>query len=50
MGFALVERVDYMVFMWDGDDTIKTGGTYDILSYAKQVGKPMEIIPVVRES
>lgn len=49
MGFALVDSVELMVFMWDGDETVKVGGTYDILSYAKQRGKPMEVISVLRE-
>lgn len=49
MGFSLVDSVEFMVFMWDGDETVKVGGTYDILSYAKQRGKPMEVISVLRE-
>jgi len=38
-----------MIFMWDGDETLRIGGTYDILCYAKQKRKPLEIIPVARE-
>ena len=48
MGYALVDRVDRMLFLWDGKRKWVTGGTYDVLRYALLRSKPFEIIPVRR--
>jgi hypothetical protein len=50
MGFTLVDKTDKMLFLFDGDtDTLKTGGTADVLAYAREQNKPIEVISVVRE-
>ena len=49
MGFTLVDKTDKMLFLFDGDsDTLKIGGTADILAYAREQNKPLEVISVVR--
>ena len=50
MGFTLVDKADKVLFLFDGNiNQPKTGGTADILLYAKKHNKPYKIIKVERE-
>jgi len=50
VGEIVVEKSDFMLFLWDSIDNGKTGGTADIYKYAKKLNKQMEVIKVERDN
>lgn len=40
----LIERIDVLVAVWDGNKEIKPGGTFDVIQYAELNGIPTTII------
>jgi hypothetical protein len=44
VGLEIVDRSDEMVFLWDGIDNGKTGGTSDIYKYAKNKNKRIFVV------
>ena len=43
-GRAIVDQSDVLVAVWDGKPSRGLGGTADVVAYARQVGKPVEVI------
>lgn len=49
-GQEVVDRSDFMLFLWDGVDNGLTGGTADIIKYTKLKDKSLFIIECERET
>jgi len=49
VGHEIVDRSDEMLFLWDGIDNGKTGGTSDIYNYAKEKNKRTFVVECERE-
>lgn len=49
-GQEVVDRSDHMIFLYDGVDNGLTGGTADILNYAKHENKSLSVIECKREN
>jgi hypothetical protein len=43
-GKAVVDRVEVLIAVWDGLPARGLGGTADVVAYAKQRGRPVEVI------
>lgn len=49
VGIEIVDRSDEMVFLWDGIDNGKTGGTSDIYNYAQEKNKRTFVVECKRD-
>jgi len=43
-GKAVVDGCDILLAVWDGKPAAGLGGTADVVAYAKESGKPIEVI------
>jgi hypothetical protein len=43
-GLALVDDVDVLVALWDGEPSRGRGGTAEVVQYARDTGTPVEWI------
>ena len=50
VGRQLINETDSMLFLWDGKENTKVGGTYDTLTYAKEHNINYKIIHCEREN
>jgi len=49
VGRQLINKTDFMLFLWDGQESVKVGGTFDTLKYAKAHNAKYKIINCERE-
>ena len=49
VGRQLITETDFMLFLWDGQESVKIGGTFDTLQYAKEQKTKYKIINCKRE-
>jgi hypothetical protein len=47
-GFAVVERSDGLLALWDGRPARGRGGTADVVAHARRLGHPVRVVEVVR--
>jgi hypothetical protein len=45
-GKFIVENTEQLIAVWDGKEAEGLGGTADVVSYARQIGKPVILIAV----
>lgn len=43
-GLIVVERTDLVLAIWDGMPARGTGGTADVVEYARSIGTPVEVV------
>jgi len=43
-GLATVEEADLMIALWDGEPSRGTGGTADVVTHARNLGRPLIVI------
>ena len=49
-GHAVLDRSDLLVALWDGQPAQGRGGTAEVVSEARLIGKPVEVIAVERSA
>lgn len=47
-GFAVVERSEALVALWDGRPARGRGGTADVVAHARRLGHPVRVVEVAR--
>jgi hypothetical protein len=47
-GFAVVERSEALVALWDGRPARGRGGTADVVAHARRLGHPVQVVEVDR--